>query len=233
MKKINNRLILFMAVCLLSTVAGLFTIPLKDTLIVNFGIHGYTYIKTALSAFSVAGLAGTCTYAVKKLMIVRKNRIVTEPMLKINSRLDPEDLRGRIYNLKISCKHKELKEVYAGIEGSMETMNRYQAKLNKLLNNNGADALRDSEEILDGVEQNLCRNVRKFLNKETILDTDQNYAELLAEGEKCNRENDTLLKKTMDFMEAVAEYLNDQDDNDDLGDIEIYKNAILEQIKEV
>ena len=52
----------------------------------------------------------------------------------------------------------------------LDRMDQYQARLKELLALNDALSLKDTEDVLDQVEQYLCKNMRKAINYLNILD---------------------------------------------------------------
>ena len=115
----------------------------------------------------------------------------------------------------------------------MRMMDRYQDKLNRLLKENGADALNDTEEILEKVEQYLCKNVRKVLNYMNVADprnlSDQEM--IRNKLKNCEAANSVQLDQTQQFLFALTEFLNRQGDEDTGTDmLEMYRQTILDSL---
>ena len=104
-------------------------------------------------------------------------------------------------------------------------------ELDKLLDDNGAEALKDTGEILDQVEQYLCRNVRSALNFMAVADDDAGD-KVKEKLESCREENKKLLEQTRDFVYAMAEFLNKQGEKTDTRLLESYRTTLLSTIKE-
>ena len=113
--------------------------------------------------------------------------------------------------------------------------NGYQAKLSRLLTNNGADYLDDTNGVLESVEQSILRKVRKVLNCFVVYETDsaedvQKMQTLLKETRDSN---EAQLNNVKDFLLAITDFLNKQgDDNTGAEKLDIYKRTILESISD-
>ncbi|MCR5304510.1 MAG: hypothetical protein K6E33_08110, partial [Lachnospiraceae bacterium] len=120
--------------------------------------------------------------------------------------------------------------IYECVE-QMEQMDSYQDRLKNLLMNNGADALTNTEDLLNQVEQYLCRNVRNVLNFMEVADNDSSD-QVRVRLMTCKDENQKLLAQTRDFIYAMADFLNNQSGKADMRMLESYRNTILESIRE-
>ena len=150
--------------------------------------------------------------------------------------LDPDRVRE---NLKETSKGWEndtyVKSAMEAIYRNMDDMDGYQTKLKILLDSNGAEALRDTEDVLNKVEQHICRNVRKLINIMIVLDyRSVNDRELmLTTAKNCTDDNKKLLESTRNFMMAVSQFLNSQgDDSGTIHEVESYKRILTDQIQE-
>ena len=52
----------------------------------------------------------------------------------------------------------------------MEAMDGYQEKLSRLLENNGATELEDTQDVLKKAEQYICKEIRKVINLVNVSD---------------------------------------------------------------
>lgn len=117
----------------------------------------------------------------------------------------------------------------------MEDMNGYQAKLSRLLTNNGADYLDDTNGVLESVEQSILRKVRKVLNCFVVYETDrvEDVQKMQSLLEETRDSNETQLNNVKEFLFAITDFLNKQgDDNTGAEKLEIYKKTILESISD-
>ena len=92
-----------------------------------------------------------------------------------------------------------------------------------------ADALNDTEDVLNQVEQYLCRNVRSVLNFMGVAD-DADVDKVRVKLNGCREENKKLLDQTRDFVYAMADFINDQGGKTDLRLLETYRSAIISSL---
>lgn len=129
----------------------------------------------------------------------------------------------------------EIPALMSDIIRQMDDMNGYQAKLSRLLTNNGADYLDDTNGVLESVEQSILRKVRKVLNcfvvyESTSVEDVEKMRSLL---EETRDSNEAQLNNVKDFLLAITDFLNKQgDDNTGAEKLDIYKRTILESISD-
>ncbi len=192
-------------------------------------------------------LAMTCSsyFSLKKEEAIEEADSNKGPVLKVKGSLDPVQIRnslmseGEKWIASVSQINQgeasEIRTAIAAVKDTMAQMDDYQLRLKNLLDSNGADALRDTEEILDKVEQHICRNVRKLLNIMTVSSpnnqNDMDVVELTAKN--CAEDNNRLLQTTKEFIVSVTEFLNSQGDSGSgINEVEVYKNALTSQMEE-
>ena len=115
----------------------------------------------------------------------------------------------------------------------MDEMNGYQAKLGRLLTNNGADYLDDTNGVLESVEQSILRKVRKVLNCFVVYETTsaEDVQKMRTLLQETRDSNEAQLNNVKDFLFAITDFLNKQgDDNSGAEKLDIYKRTILESI---
>lgn len=128
-----------------------------------------------------------------------------------------------------------LAQPIAKIRMQLDIMDEYQDKLVHLLETNGADSLSNTNEVLDQVEQYLCKNVRKVLNYMDVADEDneKDVEQVKLRLNACHEEGQKQLQQVQEFLFALAEFLNKQGDDDNSMDLlNIYKSTILSSIQE-
>lgn len=113
----------------------------------------------------------------------------------------------------------------------LDEMNSYQSKLSRLLANNGADYLEDTNAVLESVEQCILKKVRKILNCFVVYESsrraDVEKMETLLNDTRAA--NAAQLSNVQDFLFAITDFLNKQgDDNIGIEKLELYKKTILE-----
>ena len=152
-------------------------------------------------------------------------------------------MNGRLTDVKVrellkenaSGKWRALQDAIGGLAAQMCQMDSYQERLANLLTSNQASTLGDTEEVLDQVEQYICRNIRKVLNYMTVYDpaSQEDAAALEKLIEECRDANQEQLTQTKEFVFALTEFLNRQgDSSQDTYSLELYKKLILDSIKE-
>ncbi len=143
---------------------------------------------------------------------------------RLKSRLN-EDW-GRLSTTKIPA-------LMSDILRQMDDMNSYQAKLSRLLVNNGADYLDDTNGVLESVEQNILRKVRKVLNCFVVYEPSrvEDVQKMQTLLEETCASNESQLNNVKEFLLAITDFLNRQgDDNNGAEKLEIYKRTIMESI---
>lgn len=235
-------------------VGNLLVHMMRDTIIVETGIRTYRTIESA--AALVFAVLAVFACVVTLILAVRRNsgrkeerraqeenlarQAETERQerrkespLAVSDRLDPPTLQARV---RAACEtlFGEQKKVMAQILNQMYRMDALQEKHLRLLKNNAAYALKDTADILDQVEQYMCRNVRKVLNYVDILDMSvgEDRGTLLVHEKECEKANGEQLQKTQDFLVALTEFLNRQGDGQGGSEaLDMYKETILNAIR--
>ncbi|MBR1930705.1 MAG: sulfite exporter TauE/SafE family protein [Lachnospiraceae bacterium] len=170
----------------------------------------------------------------KRNAFVAENRRKQIANLSVKDKLENSLLRDMLKE-KLANGWNVLVEPIGQCVGQLEQMDSYQERLSRLLATNDVHTLSDTEEVLDRVEQYICKNVRKVLNYMEVADP--NSAEdvelLRTKFAACYGDNQEQLKQTQEFIFALTDFINQQGDSDnDLSMLEVYKNTILESIKE-
>ncbi len=223
----------------------LVTAAFSDTIIVYSGIRTFGAIDSISTVALIA--SGVIFAAVLIALLTNGAKAKREEMIREAESDKGPDLRmkGDLDPVRIRQNLREKSEVWAGdpyavsafnaIYKNMDDMDGYQARLKELLDRNGAEALRDTEEMLDKVEQHICRNVRKLINIMIVLDNGSaNDRELmLTTARNCTDDNQKLLDSTRNFMMAVSQFLNTQgDESGTIHEVEGYKKILTDQIQE-
>lgn len=129
----------------------------------------------------------------------------------------------------------EIPALMSDIIRQMDDMNGYQVKLTKLLTNNGADYLDDTNGVLESVEQSILRKVRKALNCFVVYESTrvEDVEKMRALLKETRDSNEAQLNNVKDFLLAITDFLNKQgDDSNGAEKLEIYKKTILESISD-
>lgn len=154
--------------------------------------------------------------------------------LSVKKKLDAAAIR-QILNKEKTGRWSLLEDEISSCISQLDRMDQYQARLKELLALNDALSLKDTEDVLDQVEQYLCKNMRKAINYLNILDPESAEDAKAARKKlhSCAEENEDSLKRTQEFLIALTDFLNQQGDGTgEIDLLDVYKNTILDSIRE-
>ena len=225
MRKIGVGLII-LGVCLF-----LFTRIAETSIIINMGIRTFSMLST-LSFFAVG--AGAIAFCVGFVPVIRsrlaakaKSRHIEEERLAESKPTlssaagfyDPTDIRRRLGWLKEQ--RPDLAYALEKCEAQMDAMDRHQQKLKDLLDLNEAEYLRATEELLNEVEQFICKSFRKVINRGIV--SDQEDDSVFAQDDKYSTHSELIeavlasnqveLDNIKKFLAVLADLVSEQDDN--------------------
>ena len=227
--------------------ALIFVLTNRDNIITYYRLSTWNAAMITLAALFAAALI--CNALIQAVFYrERQKHLHEQAMNEAKNEEDAEEERRRKAKLSVrgdldARTVKELlveesrgrwffayEQIYECVE-QMEQMDSYQDRLRNLLLNNGAEALSNSEDVLNQVEQYICRNVRNVLNFMEVADDDA-ADEVRVRLMKCKEENQKLLTQTRDFVYAMADFLNNQSGKADMRMLERYRDTILDSIRE-
>ena len=240
-----RKLRITMSVFLVIVGIGILMLVLsKDSVVISIGIRSY---RGLYQGGLIAEVALVILFLILSLRDARKknaakkeereqsaDRQKLEADLPVNGRLTDVKVR-ELLKENASGKWRALQDAIGGLAVQMCQMDSYQERLANLLTSNQASTLGDTEEVLDQVEQYICRNIRKVLNYMTVYDpaSQEDAAALEKLIEECRDANQEQLTQTKEFVFALTEFLNRQgDSSQDTYSLELYKKLILDSIKE-
>ncbi|MBR6156663.1 MAG: hypothetical protein IKQ27_06865 [Lachnospiraceae bacterium] len=237
---------------LIITLAGLFgtvlTIMSKDNIIMYHGVRAFRNVMMMTGVLSAGSSVATTVYTFLYFAGKRKQewlgeqdlRIIDEQKeieaqkqarLSVNKDIDPQDLRSELQDQK-SYSWAVFGPAIDELIAQFDKMDSYQERFHKLLMDNGVNTLGDTEDVINQVEQYMCRNVRSVVNFMMVADTDATGKAGMEEKlTKCIGENKGLLEQTRDFIYAMTEFLNDQGGKADTRLLESYKDTLLNTIR--
>ena len=249
----NRGLMIFALLALIPLIASF---VFETGAIQSFGIVALRAIRTVsfiLAGAGVASLAAGITVSTAKAIGENRQKELTAQKLeelKAQKELQEKNERAKLNirePLEDSVIYERLKswlgedwgrlgeagipDCICDILRQMDEMNSYQAKLSRLIANNGADYLEDTIGVLDSVEQCILRKVRKILNcfviyESTRAEDVEKMRMLLFETRSGNAAQ---LQNVKEFLFAITDFLNKQgDDNTGIEKLDIYKTTILE-----
>lgn len=217
----------------------------KNSAIMYLGVRLYRMLCTVLGVAAgvlAVGSVGSVVYSVRQRRLYiegqaeksfaederRRLEQRKNAALSVDGEMDAATVRRLLEEQSRGKWSAAYTEIYECVE-QMEQMDSYQERLGKLLADNGADRLADTEDILNQVEQFICRNVRSVLNFMAVADEDA-LPQVKERLNACREENKALLQQTRDFIYAMADFLNDQGGKADTRLLETYRNTILSTI---
>lgn len=224
-------------------------------IIINYGIRFYRSVRNLL--FSVSAVISLSVIALYILDTVKqrnwqaardeeaakaqvrrqeelRERERHREVLSVSKKMDSERIKGLLMEYA-ARKWKAMAQPLMQLKLQLDMMDEHQEKLSHLLDVNGADALNNTEDILDRVEQYLCKNVRKVLNYLDVADEEKEKDVRLVEEKlaSCHEEGQKQLQQVQEFLFALADFLNKQGEDDNTMEmLDIYKSTILSSIDE-
>ncbi len=123
-------------------------------------------------------------------------------------------------------------------ETQMDAMDRRQAKLKDLLDLNEAEYLRSTENLLNEVEQFICKNFRKVINRgivsdmedDHVFEQDEKYSTHLELIETALSANQIELDKIKKFLTDLADLISEQNENRETT-LEAWMQVIRDSLK--
>lgn len=210
----------------------LLIIILKNSIIIGTGIRFYTHLfylligllVITLIVFAIMLLKDKSQEKAQKEILVKeeeKSNISSKKTLR-NSQLRTilKDNANGEWSILSSEINKCIKQ--------MEDMDEEQERLHVLLKTNDVDILSDTEDILERVEQCMCKNTRKIINYMSVYHNDtEDVNQMKDKLSICYRNNGNLLKEVHEFLLMLTEFLNSQDENYDDTMLLTYKETLI------
>ena len=221
----------------------------KSQIIIDHGINGYrSYVSVTTGLFVVFALAALISAVTGAVAESRRRRQEEEAAgrarpaadakkrasLSVDGTLDPEEIRQYLLTKGGEEWYRYRGNIRTCI-GVMDEMQECLNRLDTLLDMNGAESLRDTQEVLRQVQQHICRNMRKVINHLSAVDVDSPEAEagIRQRFGKCISDSNEKLDKVNAFLVSLSDFLNTQgEDSSALDMLDIYKGTILESIGE-
>ncbi len=221
------------------------------SIVINYGIRFYRSLRNVVffvsAVISIAMIVFYVTDVVKRKRgqeeaaraeVMQKEalreREKHKEVLSVSKKMDSERIRGLLTEYAAQ-KWKALAQPLLQLKLQLDMMDEHQEKLSHLLDVNGAAALSNTEDILDRVEQYLCKNVRKVLNYLDVADEEEERDVRLVKEKlaACHDEGQKQLQQVQEFLFALAEFLNKQgEDDNSMEMLDIYKSTILSSIED-
>ena len=255
MRKRKVKLIYVIIVIAVFAAALLLLGLFKDSIVISNGIRFFRSIRTViLTAGVILTAAIIVLFFIDLALSLRAKKNFNEAQARVKAQEEENiynEKRNR-ENLSVSknmdsIRLRQILSSYGAgewrgvsdkltqLSSRLDMMDEQQRKLDHLIENNGAQALSDTQDLLDEVEQYLCRSVRKVINYMDVADAKDADDVSRVEGKiyECNAACLAQLDQVQEFLFAFADYLNTQgEDDSSIQKLDIYKTTILDSIKE-
>ena len=235
---------------LLTAAAAAFRIMVelnKKDLIIENGVSSYRNYASASTALLAAAVVLTVIMLALEVSAAAKKRREEETAaslaaaaaekrprapLSVDGVMNPEEIRNYLL-LQGSGEWRKYRGNLGMCVDVMDDMSECRERLHKLLDMNGADTLRDTEDVLRQVEQYICRNMRKIINNLSAVDMDSpdSGPKIQKWFSDCINDSRQKIDKVNEFIVSLSEFFNSQgEDSSSLDMLDIYKGTILESI---
>lgn len=227
------------------------TAVFRDDLIIRYHLKGFQMIRNMVVLYCILAAGIIMISAVRmgkskkrqKEEAMEQSRIQkdwedrsrkSEAYLSVSDKLDSSFIQSLLEN-KAREEWSVLDTRIFRVKEQLQEMDNCQSRLSRLLSDNGATALNSTQEVLDKVEQYLCKNVRKCLNYMGVADphSQDDITLVSSKLDSCYQDNQEKLSQIDEFLRTVVEYLNRQGDEEAENSIDLlnmYKKTILESI---
>lgn len=212
----------------------------ENYLIINLGIRAYRIIH----AVALAALLSVTGMLLGRIIIrVRKNSAEKrENRNNVRNDVQKPYENGTFNNAALRNILLERKKTWSSLAGEideiieqLQKMDDMQERLHTLLMDNDADVLSDTEDVLNQVDQFLCRNVYSCINFMNVYDAraDDDIKAMWKTLHSGIDRNKKELDNVQEFMLALAEYINKQNGlGKDTSALETYKDIILKSLND-
>lgn len=112
----------------------------------------------------------------------------------------------------------------------MNRMDTLQRKQNVLIQTNDAVYLKQTVEVLNGVERRICRNLRSIINMWITVDR---YEQLdQADVKALLDDNESKLSDAMQLLDVSRKWVNSYNENTDGDEVQLWIKTIEDSLKE-
>ncbi|MFV0485321.1 MAG: hypothetical protein ACK5MU_03825 [Candidatus Saccharimonadales bacterium] len=220
----------------------------ETAIVIGLGIRVFSILSIVPYIAVAAGIVATGvgiipTVRARLAKSAEDRRIEQEKMAESKSTLsysaktyDPADIRRML--IKLKEQRPDLASEIDKCESQMDSMDHRQERLKNLLDLNEADYLRNTEELLNEVEQFICKNFRKVINRGIVSEMDDDavfagdekystHVELIQAVLKSNQVELDNIKK---FLADLADLISEQNDNSQTT-LEAWMKVIRDSLK--
>lgn len=216
----------------------------RDGIVIQYGIHLYQLFCNGVTIALIATVLLTILSVARLVLSLIQVKKASEPAPE-PSKPEPEAVlsvskelnSAKLYEILTSyaAKSKTASQELLQCAMQLRTMDLYQEKLANLLQNNGAETLCDTKDVLDKVEQYLCKAIRKVINYIDVSDenSEKDAQVILQKLNACYQDCQKQLDQVKEFLFVMAEFLNKQGGDDTSPEmLNVYRTCILKSIHE-
>ena len=255
MRKRKIRLIYVIIIIVLFIIAMAVLGMSRDSIVIANGIRFYRRIRqTVLITGIVLTAAVIILYIIDSAFVLRAKKNFNEAQAAVKAQEEANVYKEKQSreNLSVSremdsARLRQILNSYSAGQWSalsgqlrqiciqLDMMDEQQAKLSHLIENNGADALSNTEDLLNKVEQYMCKSVRKVINYMDVANASDasDVSRVQEKIYECHTDLQQQIQQVQEFLFAFADFLNTQgDDDSSLQMLDIYKTTILDSIRE-
>lgn len=220
----------------------------ETSIIIQMGIQAYKTLSVLAYAILISGgglfLGGSAKKIIQnrrleasKTRVIEHQRENSKPVLSYTATsYDPADIRNRLEG--IAKQRPDLAEAIGNCHRQMDELDRRQIKLKELLDINDAEYLRNTESLLNDVEQFICKNFRKVINRcvvsdigdDQVFSKDNNYATDIQLINTILQRNQSELDNIKKFLADLADLIS-EDNNNPETTLEVWMDIIRKSLQ--
>ena len=227
----------------------------KDSIVISQGIRFYRFLRQIVVIIgSILVAALIILYIIDSVFVLRAKKNFSEAQAAVKAQEEANVYKEKQSreNLSVSremdsARLRQILNSYSAGQWSalsgqlrqiciqLDMMDEQQAKLSHLIENNGADALSNTEDLLNKVEQYMCKSVRKVINYMDVANASDasDVSRVQEKIYECHTDLQQQIQQVQEFLFAFADFLNTQgDDDSSLQMLDIYKTTIMDSIRE-
>jgi len=224
-------------------------VNIADTsIIIHMGIHAYKTLSVLAYVILVSGGGLVLTGFAKKIILNRrleasKTKVIEQqrensrPVLSYTATsYDPADIRHRLEG--IAQQRPDLTQAIGQCHLQMDEMDKRQMKLKELLDLNDAEYLRNTESLLNDVEQFICKNFRKVINRcvvsdigdDQVFSKDNQYETDIQLINAALQRNQCELDNIKKFLADLADLISEENNNPETT-LEVWMDIIRKSLQ--
>lgn len=213
------------------------TVVLRDWIIIGFGIRVYRVVRIVLIINVACGAAAFLLTLVKAISSAvqadraRRRELEQQQAAELSAEdsLFPDVIASHL--ARLFKEQPGYKQIVSSCVEQMQQMDLIQERQNRLICDNDARYLSDTETVLENVERRLCQNLRSIINLCIAADPAtinmQKVQEYLDDNTQKLQSADKLVKVSVDW---INQYNSDR--VSDRSEVEFWIETIRESLKE-